>query len=88
VRPLDHFNHFHHHSRVEVVQVCDLRGAPGHVGEAAGDDGRRVGREHRVGWAEPVEVGEHPPFCVEVLHDRLDGQVRLGGNRFQALGEA
>ena len=38
----------------------------------------RVGGEHGLGADDVVELGEHLALGVEVFHNRLDHQIRVG----------
>src|SRR5438876_7300251 len=75
VRTLHDLDDLHHHRRVEVMEVRDLRGTPRRVREQARNEGRGVSHEDRARRAEPIELGEDPAFHGQVLDDRLDGQV-------------
>ena len=68
----------HQRRRVEEVHADDaLR--PRRGGRDLGDGERRgVRREHGVGPADPVELGEELPLRLELLDDRLDHEVAVG----------
>src|SRR5438876_3275567 len=72
VRALHHFDHFHDHRRVEVMEVRDLRWALRRVRDQARDEGRGVGRKDGPWRAQSVELGEDLSLHPEVLDDRLD----------------
>ena len=68
----------HQRRRVEEVHADDALG-PGRRGRDLGHRERRgVGREDRVGPADPVELGEELALRLELLDDRLDHEVAVG----------
>src|SRR6267378_2972182 len=66
VRALHHFDHLHHHRRVEVVEVRDLRRTLGGVGHQARDEGGGVGHKDGPWRAQSVELGEDLSLHPEV----------------------
>ena len=74
----DDLDQLHRRRRVEEVHADHVLRARG--GAGAGDDGQRGGGggEHRARLADLVQGREQLLLDLQVLGDRLDGQVDLG----------
>jgi len=93
MRPLDDFHQLHDQRRIEEVQVADLGGALGDVGNPGAHDEGAVGRQNGAGRSNLVQIGEDLALEVDALQDGFNNHVRvldrfleIAGKRNQAPG--
>ena len=68
----------HQRRRVEEVHADDPLGPCRRGGDLGDGERRGVRREHGVGPADPVELGEELALRLQLLDDRLDHEVAVG----------
>ena len=79
MRSPDQLHQLHHQSGVEVVNIHQPLRMLRYVSQLGADDIGGVGGQHRIGPTQPADAFEQLPLHIQLLNDRLDHQIALGG---------